>query len=802
MKEVIKINGMSCVSCATKINNTLNTHEGVINANVNLATEKLNIEFDEKEVSVHEIISEIELLGYEAIVDIETSSVVLDIVGMSCASCASKIESKLNQFEGVIRANVNFATEKANVKYEPQKVKLSELIIAINEIGYEAKIRTDESSYEVEEKNKEISKLKTHFVFAAVLSFPLVVAMVLNIIGTMGPITMFLHNPWVQLAFATPVQFIVGLRFYKNAYKALKSKSANMDVLIAIGTSAAYFFSIFNAFFATNVEAKSELYFEASAVIITLIVLGKYLEAVAKGKTSEAIKKLIGLQAKTAIVIRNDVEVEIDINEVEIDDIVVVKPGEKIPVDGVIIEGSSSIDESMITGESLPIEKEVGDSVIGATINKFSTFKFKASKIGSDTVLSQIIKLVEEASGSKAPIQKLADKISSVFVPIVLVLSILTFLVWTFIFDNSTMGIITMVSVLVIACPCALGLATPTAIMVGTGKGAEAGILIKSGEHLQTACKIDTIVFDKTGTITKGKPAVTDIISISSYSEDEILKLAGIAEKGSEHPLGFAIYEMALNKFETISDANNFEAIVGQGIYAQYDNSNIYVGTRKLMSENNIVYSDYEDTIQSLESKGKTAMLMAIDHSLVAIIAVADTIKETSFEAVQSLHKLGIELYMMSGDNKRTAKTIADQVGIENVLAEVLPEDKAKEVDKLMKQGKVVAMVGDGINDAPALVTANIGMAMGSGTDIAIEAADITLMNSDLRTIPTAIRLSKKTMQKIKQNLFWAFIYNVIGIPFAMFGFLSPIISGAAMAFSSVSVVTNSLILKRFNVKK
>ncbi|MFV0424101.1 MAG: heavy metal translocating P-type ATPase [Bacilli bacterium] len=802
MKEVIKINGMSCVSCATKINNTLNAHEGVINANVNLATEKLNIEFDEKEVSVHEIISEIELLGYEAIVDIETSSIVLDIVGMSCASCASKIESKLNQFEGVIRANVNFATEKANVKYEPQKVKLSELIIAINEIGYEAKIRTDESSYEVEEKNKEISKLKTHFVFAAVLSFPLVVAMVLNIIGTMGPITMFLHNPWVQLAFATPVQFIVGLRFYKNAYKALKSKSANMDVLIAIGTSAAYFFSIFNAFFATNVEAKSELYFEASAVIITLIVLGKYLEAVAKGKTSEAIKKLIGLQAKTAIVIRNDVEVEIDINEVEIDDIVVVKPGEKIPVDGVIIEGSSSIDESMITGESLPIEKEVGDSVIGATINKFSTFKFKASKIGSDTVLSQIIKLVEEASGSKAPIQKLADKISSVFVPIVLVLSVLTFLVWTFIFDNSTMGIITMVSVLVIACPCALGLATPTAIMVGTGKGAEAGILIKSGEHLQTACKIDTIVFDKTGTITKGKPAVTDIISISSYSEEEILKLAGIAERGSEHPLGFAIYEMALNKFETISDANSFEAIVGQGIYAQYDNSNIYVGTRKLMSENNIVYSDYEDTIQSLESKGKTAMLMAIDHSLVAIIAVADTIKETSFEAVQSLHKLGIELYMMSGDNKRTAKTIADQVGIENVLAEVLPEDKAKEVDKLMKQGKVVAMVGDGINDAPALVTANIGMAMGSGTDIAIEAADITLMNSDLRTIPTAIRLSKKTMRKIKQNLFWAFIYNVIGIPFAMLGFLSPIISGAAMAFSSVSVVTNSLILKRFNVKK
>ncbi len=797
MKKTIKIGGMSCASCAAKIETKLKALDGVFNAHVNFATEKATIEFDEKRVKVEDLNNTITSLGYKVLVnDNGLDKVDFSIIGMSCASCAAKIESTLKKQVGVTSANVNFASKKAIVTYDASKNNASELKKAITKLGYEAKGTT-----EVVDRSEEQDSLRVRLIASTVLTIPLVLAMIVNIFNIEGMLSEILHKPWVQLALATPVQFIIGAKFYVNSYKAIKNKSANMDVLIALGTTAAYFFSIYNGFFSTTPGAKMELYFEASAVIITLIILGKYLEAIAKGKTSEAIKKLIGLQPKVATVIRGDQEIKISIDEVIVGDVIVVKPGEKIPVDGEIIDGNSSIDESMITGESIPVEKGIGDSVIGATINKYKMFKFKATKVGEDTVLSQIIDLVEEASGSKAPIQKLADKISSVFVPIVLVIAVLTFLFWTFVVGNTTLGIIATVSVLVIACPCALGLATPTAIMVGTGKGAEAGILIKSGEHLQTACKIDTIVFDKTGTITVGKPTVTDIISLEEYTEDEILKYAGIAEKGSEHPLGASIYEAALAKFGKINDASDFEAIVGRGVKAVVTGSTVLLGTRKLLDDHEISYQHAEQTIRDLEVQGKTAMLMSVDNLLVAVIAVADTIKDSSKAAIDELHKLGIELYMMTGDNSRSAHAIASQVGIENVIAEVLPEHKAQEVEKLMKTGKIVAMVGDGINDAPALVTANIGMAMGAGSDIAIEAADITLMRNDLRTIPTAIKLSKKTMRKIIQNLFWAFIYNLIGIPFAMLGLLSPIISGAAMAFSSVSVVTNSLMLKKFKVK-
>ncbi len=798
MKATIKIGGMSCASCASKIESKLNSLEGVVSANVNFATEKASVEFNEKVVNSDLLNNVVTSLGYKVLIDDNgVDKVDFEIIGMSCAACASKIESSLKKQGGVLSASVNFASKKAVISFNSSKVNVSDLKKTVTKLGYEAK-----SSGEVTNRNDELDSLKTRLIFSTILTIPLVLAMVVNVFNIEGTLSNILHNPWVQLTLATPVQFVIGAKFYINSYKALKNKSANMDVLIALGTTAAYFFSIYNAFFSDQPNAKMELYFEASAVIITLIILGKYLEAIAKGKTSEAIKKLISLQPKVAIVIRNNQEVKINIDEVVVGDVIVVKPGEKIPVDGEIVEGNSSIDESMITGESIPIEKGIGDNVIGATINKYKSFKFRATKVGEDTVLSQIIDLVEEASGSKAPIQKLADKISSVFVPIVLLIAVATFLFWTFVIGDLSLGIIATVSVLVIACPCALGLATPTAIMVGTGKGAEAGILIKSGEHLQTACKINTIVFDKTGTITVGKPTVTDIVSLEEYTDQEILKYAGIAEKSSEHPLGVSIYEAALEKFKGVRDATDFEAIIGRGVYAKVDDLEIYLGTRRLLEDNDISYSHAEQEIRDLETKGKTAMLMAIDGILVAIIAVSDTIKESSKKAIDELHKLGIELYMMTGDNNRSAHAIASQVGIENVIAEVLPEHKAKEVEKLMKNGKVVAMVGDGINDAPALVTANIGMAMGAGSDIAIEAADITLMRNDLTVIPTAIKLSKKTMRKIIQNLFWAFIYNLIGIPFAMFGLLSPIISGAAMAFSSVSVVTNSLMLKKFKVKE
>jgi len=721
------------------------------------------------------------------------------ISGMSCAACSARIEKRLNRIEGV-KAAVNLATEKANIEYDSAKVKSAELIKTIEALGYKAeKIENVSLDKEKEQREKEIKRLRAELITSAVLSSPLIMAMLLMLVNID---IAFLHNEFFQLIVATPVQFIIGFRFYKNAYHALRAKSANMDVLIAMGTSAAYFFSIYNGFFAPHKETgmmMKELYFEASAVIITLILLGKYLEAVAKGKTSEAIKKLMGLQARTARVIRNGVEEDIPVEDVEVSDVIVVRPGEKVPVDGKIIDGNSSIDESMLTGESLPVEKKAGDLVIGATINKFGTFKFEATKVGKDTALSQIIKMVEDAQGSKAPIQKIADQVSGIFVPSVIGIAIITFLIWYFTSGSITSAIVSAVAVLAIACPCALGLATPTAIMVGTGKGAEHGILIKGGEHLEMAYKLTSVVLDKTGTITKGQPEVTDIVSLGNMDKAEILRLTAVSEKSSEHPLGVAIYEKGKAEFGNLPDPDKFEAIPGRGIMSIIEDKTIYIGTRKLMTEKDIDISKTETEIVKLEDEGKTAMLLAVNNRIEAIVAVADTVKEHSKEAIEELKKMGIEVYMITGDNKRTANAIAKQVGITNVLAEVLPENKAEEVEKLKKQGKIVGMVGDGINDAPALATADIGMAIGTGTDVAIEAADITLMRGDLRSIPTAIKLSRKTMRKIKQNLFWAFIYNIVGIPFAAFGMLNPIIAGGAMAFSSVSVVSNSLSLKGYN---
>ena len=798
-KEILQIEGMSCAACALRIEKNLSKIPGVKQATVNFATEKAAVEYDPAVATAGQFEETVKKLGYGIIQTAQPEEkVTLKITGMSCAACAAKIEKRLGKLDGMIKAAVNLATEKATVELDRSKLKVSDVIAAISALGYGAEKEQEMSpDRDKEQREKEIKRLRRELIISAVLSAPLILAMILTLFGINIP---FLHDWRFQIILATPVQFIIGYRFYKNAYYALRAKSPNMDVLIAMGTTAAYLYSVYNAFFQKPMPGTfmKDLYFEAAATIITLILLGKYFEAVAKGKTSEAIKKLMGLRAKTARVIRNGIETDISIEDVEVGEIIVVRPGEKIPVDGIIMEGNSTVDESMLTGESLPVEKQIGDTVIGATINKFGAFKFQATKIGRDTVLSQIIQMVEDAQGSKAPIQKIADRVSGVFVPIVLGIALATFLVWTFGDYNLKMGIVSAVAVLVIACPCALGLATPTAIMVGTGKGAENGILIKGGEHLEKAYKINAVVLDKTGTITKGQPEVTDIHPLNGAEPGELLKLAAIVEKKSEHPLGVAIFEHGKGKFGELPDPDQFTAIPGQGVLAVIAGKEIAIGTRKLMAEKGIGLQDSEAAAARLEDAGKTVMFMAVDRKLAGLLAVADVVKEHSEAAIRELQALGIEVYMLTGDNQRTARAIAGQVGIKNVLAEVLPEHKAEEVEKLKKDGKVVAMVGDGINDAPALATADIGMAIGTGTDIAMEAADITLMRGDLRAIPIAIRLSRRTMSKIKQNLFWAFFYNSIGIPFAALGMLSPVIAGAAMAFSSVSVVTNSLSLKRF----
>ncbi|HCL55681.1 MAG TPA: heavy metal translocating P-type ATPase [Spirochaetia bacterium] len=795
------IGGMSCSACSLKIEKKVKTMDGVNNVFINLASGKAKIDFDETRLGFEEIQKTIENMGYEIFEDKkeeEKQKIEVLIEGMSCAACSTRIEKEILKLEGVKDFRVNLSSKKGILEYNPLLLKKESVVRKINSIGYHAFIESGEDQ-EKKLREKERKILQILFVSGAVLSFPLFTAMVLHILKDSFQIThqpfMFLHEFWFQLAAASLVQFLVGFRFYKKAFYSLKSKSAGMDLLVVLGTSAAYFLSLYN-----GLNGKKDLYFEASAVIITLVLLGKYLEEKAKGKTSEAIKKLIGLQAKTARIIQDGKEIDIPIEEVQKDDIILVRPGEKIPVDGVIVEGNSSVDESMLTGESLPVEKSSGDTVIGATVNQFGSFQFQAKKIGKDTVLANIIKIVEEAQGSKAPIQKLADKISGIFVPVILGIALVTFSVWYLITGNETLSLLSSVAVLVIACPCALGLATPTAVMVGTGLGASNGILIKNGESLETAGLLNAIVLDKTGTITEGKPVLTDIKSFGAYGEDELLSIAGACEKNSEHPLGKAIYEKAKDK--VLPEIKNFKAVPGKGVEGVIDQKEIKVGTRKLMIESGLDISLFEKEILVFENDGKSAMYISIDGKIEGILAVADTVKKDSVKAIENLKKLGLSVYMITGDNQATAKAIAKEVGIEHFFAEVLPEHKKDKIEELQKEGKKVGMVGDGINDAPALVQADIGFAIGTGTDIAIESSDITLIHGSLASIEGAILLSKKTMRKIKQNLFWAFIYNTLGIPLSAFGMLNPMIAGAAMAFSSVSVVTNSLALKRYKVKK
>ncbi|HEX8974346.1 MAG TPA: heavy metal translocating P-type ATPase [Patescibacteria group bacterium] len=765
--------------------------------------------------------------------------VSLSLIGMHCASCANIIERQLKKTPGVKQANVNFAAEKASVVMDENATDIQKLIDAVSRAGYKAEtVDAKDTEYETRKREKEIASYFNKFIFGLVLSLPMLYFMLLDFFKWLpGEKTLAPYVGVFSLLLTIPVQFIIGAGFYKGAWASFKMKTFNMDSLIAIGTSTAFFYSLFNfaAYAAKNGSLIGldgmkipNLYFETAAYLITFVVLGKWLEIRTKGKTSDAIKKLMGLQAKTARVIRNGQTLDVAVDDVLHGDIVIVRPGEKVPVDGKITKGSSAVDESMITGESIPVEKNVGDCVIGGTVNKTGSFEFEATKIGSETALAQIIRLIEEAQGSKAPIQNFADKISAWFVPVVIGLAIITFVVWYFALGETlTFALMAFTSVIVIACPCALGLATPTSLMVGTGKGAEYGVLVKGGEALEAASHIDAVVFDKTGTLTHGKPEVTDILALSDMDEDEILAVAASLEKLSEHPLAEAICNYAEEEDVALEEVHNFNSITGRGVQGDVSGVTYYVGTRKLMIETlGLDVKKIERKMARLEEQGKTAMLLATKEGLVGIIAVADTVKETSREAVEKLKKMGIEVWMITGDNTRTAKAIASQVGITNVLSEVLPEDKANAVRALQGENissinenwklkienlgakRRVAMVGDGINDAPALAQANVGIAMGSGTDVAMEAGDIVIMKNDLNDVVTSFQLSKETMGKIKQNMFFALFYNVIGIPIAarvFFAFglvLKPELAGLAMAMSSISVVGNSLLLKLFKSNK
>lgn len=805
------ISGMTCAACAKAVERATKKLEGVIEANVNIATDKLNVTIDSTKVNAAAIEKAIDKAGYKAAEEELNEVRSLKISGMTCSACANTIERTTKKLDGVSTASVNFATEKLSVTYDNSKVRLSEIKAAIKKAGYEAMDDEVQSSdLHKEKKEKEIKRMWNQFVISAIFTVPLLVIAMAHMIGYnlpnfINPMINPMTYALTQLFLVLPV-IIAGNRFYRVGFKSLIRRSPNMDSLIAIGTSAAFLYGLFAIYQINigNVDYAYEMYFESAGVIITLISLGKYLENVTKGKTSEAIKKLMGLAPKTAIILKDDKEVEISIDEVRVGDVIIVKPGEKIPVDGEIVFGTTSIDESMLTGESMPVEKNIGDRVIGASINKNGYVRYKATRIGKDTALAQIIKLVEDAQGSKAPIAKLADIISGYFVPIVITLALISSVGWYLSGEEAVFALTIFISVLVIACPCALGLATPTAIMVGTGKGAEYGVLIKSGGALETAHKIKTIVFDKTGTITEGRPKVTDIVT-NNIDEMYLLQIAASAEKGSEHPLGEAIVKAADEKGLQFKNVETFKNIPGHGIEVTIDNKKILLGNKKLMDENNIVLRDLESKASNLADEGKTPMFIAVDGIIGGIVAVADTVKESSKRAIEKLHSMGIEVAMITGDNKLTANAIAKQVGIDVILAEVLPQDKANEVKKLQSSGKKVAMVGDGINDAPALAQADIGIAIGSGTDVAIESADIVLMRSDLMDVPIAIELSKKTIRNIKQNLFWAFGYNTLGIPIAMgllyyLGgpLLNPIIAAGAMSFSSVSVLLNALRLKGF----
>ena len=806
------IEGMSCASCAQTVEKATKKLSGVQESTVNLATEKMHITYDEAKLTDKDIQEAVNQSGYKAVTNTKQKNYVIE--GMTCASCAQTIEKAVGKLAAVQMVNVNLATEKMSIEYDPDRLVLPDVTKAVEEVGYTAheEVETgDEIDRTREKKAQHIKDMWQRFWISALFTMPLLYISMGHMLGMplpefIDPMANAVTFALAQLVLTIPV-IILGREFFKVGFKALVKGHPNMDSLVALGTSAAFLYSLIStvAIGMGNTHLAMDLYYESAAVILTLITLGKYFEALSKGKTSEAIKKLMGLAPKQARIMRNGQEVDVAIDEVQVNDLIIVKPGEKMPVDGIVVEGNTSVDEAMLTGESIPVEKTAGDAVIGASINQNGTIKYKATKVGKDTALSQIIKLVEDAQGSKAPIAKLADIISGYFVPIVIVLAVISGLAWYIAGESGVFALTIAISVLVIACPCALGLATPTAIMVGTGKGAEHGVLIKSGGALEKTHKIQTIIFDKTGTITEGKPEVTDIVAVNGMSEEELLILAASAERGSEHPLGEAIVHGAEKKDLSLFKTQTFNALPGHGIEVTIENQSLLLGNKKLMIDHGISIDTVETVSDTLAGEGKTPMYIAKDDQIVGIIAVADTVKANSLKAIEKLHKMGLEVAMITGDNKRTAQAIAKQVGIDRVLSEVLPEEKANEVKKLQAEGKIVAMVGDGINDAPALAQADIGIAIGSGTDVAMESADIVLMRSDLMDVSTAVELSKATIKNIKENLLWAFGYNVLGIPIAMgllhvFGgpLLNPMLAGAAMSFSSVSVLINALRLKRF----
>jgi Cu+-exporting ATPase len=810
-KASIHITGMTCTTCAATIEKSLSETPGVEQADVNFASEKASVKYDPTKVDLAKIKNTVSQLGY----GVATKKSIFPVGGMTCASCVARVEEALSSVPGVISASVNLASEKATVEYL-EGTGLADLRRAVREAGYELGQEVQALEDVTTAAHREIRAIKNRFIIAAILA---------SAIMALGWGPSFVGKSYLLWALATPVQFWAGWRFYRGAWGALKHRTSDMNTLIAVGTSVAYFYSIiaviFPSLFATGV-LEPHLYFDTSAAIIALILLGRFLEARARGQTSEAIKKLIGMQPKTALVVREGEENEIPIEEVQVGDLILVRPGERVPVDGIVRQGYSSVDESMVTGESIPVEKKVGDEIIGATINKTGSLKVEASRVGKETTLAHIVRMVEEAQGSKAPIQRLADVIASYFVPAVIGIALVTFVVWYFVGPAPalTFAFLNFVAVLIIACPCALGLATPTAIMVGTGKGAEHGILVKNGEALERAHQIKTVLLDKTGTLTRGEPVVTDIITAHSFSQEEALRLAASAEHNSEHPLGEAVVKAALEKKLELSPSSDFNAVPGQGIEALVEGKKLLLGNVGLMKERGFSLNGLEETAAKLFEEGKTVMFLGLDSQVAGIIALADTLKPNAKEALQALRKIGIETAMLTGDNRRTAEAIAREAGIDQVLAEVLPEHKASEVKKLQDDRKVVAMVGDGINDAPALAQADVGIAIGTGTDVAMETGDITLISGDLMGVVTAISLSKRTMRTIKQNLFWAFAYNTALIPVAAgalylvfgnvgvppglhfilgeYGFLNPILAAAAMAASSITVVSNSLRLRRF----